>query len=347
MSRMSRVLLPLIAAAAVVFSVRDTQAAPAEKVRLGYFANVTHAQAVLGVSTGDFEKAVAPAAFSTKVFNAGPSLIEALNAGEIDIGYVGPSPAISAHLQSKGKGIRVIAGAAANGVVIVARPGSGIEKLEDLRGKRIATPQLGNTQDMSARHYLLKVLGAPNVDNVIPIPNAEQSSMMERGQIDASWAVEPWGSRLEIENHAKVIAEEKDLWPPPGNGEFTLTVIVVRPEFLAEHPESVEAVLKTHCAWTRRLKDEPMKQAGPLGQALEKLTGKKLAEPVIESALKRVKFTNKPGVESMETFAKWAADMGFAKGVANVKSLVDTKLIDSIDQQAPVESDGKPGAKAP
>lgn len=347
MSRMSRVLLPLIAAAAVVFSVRDARAAPAEKVRLGYFANVTHAQAVLGVSTGDFEKAVAPAAFSTKVFNAGPSLIEALNAGEIDIGYVGPSPAISAHLQSKGKGIRVIAGAAANGVVIVARPGSGIEKMEDLRGKRIATPQLGNTQDMSARHYLLKVLGAPNVDNVIPIPNAEQSSMMERGQIDASWAVEPWGSRLEIENHAKVIAEEKDLWPPSGNGEFTLTVIVVRPEFLAEHPESVEAVLKTHCAWTRRLKDEPMKQAGPLGQALEKLTGKKLAEPVIESALKRVKFTNKPGVESMETFAKWAADMGFAKGVANVKSLVDTKLIDSIDQQAPVGSDGKPGAKAP
>ncbi len=344
MIRMSRVLLPLIAVAAVVFSARHTQAAPAEKIRLGYFANVTHAQAVLGVSTGDFERAVAPAAFSTKVFNAGPSLIEALNAGEIDIGYVGPSPAISAHLQSKGKGIRVVAGAAANGVVIVARPGSGIEKMEDLRGKRIATPQLGNTQDMSARHYLLKVLGAPNVDNVIPIPNAEQSAMMERGQIDASWAVEPWGSRLEIENHAKVIAQEKDLWP---GGEFTLTVIVVRPEFLAEHPESVEAVLKTHCAWTRRLNDEPLKQAGPLGQALEKLTGKKLAEPVIESALKRVKFTNKPGVESMETFAKWAADMGFAKGVANVKSLVDTKLIDSMENGSGVGSGKQPGAKAP
>src|SRR5205085_6490099 len=119
---------------------------PPAEVRLGYFANLTHAQAVLGVSSQEFEKAVAPSKFSTKVFNAGPSLIEALFAGEIDIGYVGPGPALNAHAKSRGGGIRVIAGAAANGVLIVARKDSGVDSISQLSGTRIATPQLGTTQ---------------------------------------------------------------------------------------------------------------------------------------------------------------------------------------------------------
>ena len=190
--------------------------APAE-VRLGYFGNVTHAQAVLGVSSKDFENAVAPAKFSTKVFNAGPSLIEALFANQIDIGYVGPSPVLSAHEKSKGQGIRVIAGAAANGVLIVARKDSGISKLEDLKGKKVATPQHGNTQDIAARHYLQHVLKQENLNNVVPIANAEQSGLMARGEIDAAWAPEPWAARLVAEAKGKIIGEEKDLWPsrPP------------------------------------------------------------------------------------------------------------------------------------
>src|SRR5271169_477516 len=127
-------------------------------VRLGYFANVTHAQAVLGVASGDYAQAIAPAELKTKIFNAGPSLIEALFAGEIDIGYVGPGPVISAQARSHGQGIRVVAGAAANGVVVVVRKDSGITSLAQLAGKRLATPQLGNTQDLSARHYLTSVL---------------------------------------------------------------------------------------------------------------------------------------------------------------------------------------------
>src|SRR5438105_8425952 len=126
---------------------KSTSSGPNQDVRIGYLANVTHAQAVLGVSSGQFEKAIAPAKLSTRVFNAGPSLIEALFAGEIDVGYVGPGPAVSGHAKSHGKAVRVIAGAAANGVAIVARPGSHIASPTDLKGKRIATPQLGNTQD--------------------------------------------------------------------------------------------------------------------------------------------------------------------------------------------------------
>src|SRR5207253_4044524 len=128
------------------------------QVRLGYFANVTHAQAVLGTANGDFRRAVLPARFSTKVFSAGPSLIEALFAREIDVGYVGPGPVISAFARSKGRGISVISGSAANGVLIVARKDAGIRSVHDLTGKRIATPQNGNTQDIAARHFVLDEL---------------------------------------------------------------------------------------------------------------------------------------------------------------------------------------------
>src|SRR5258706_5122464 len=146
-------LIGLLAAGAGIYSVKVASTtrtpAPLAQVRIGYFANLSHAQAVLGVSSGEFAGALAPAKLTTKVFNAGPTLIEALFAGEIDIGYVGPGPALAAHTRSKGDGIRVIAGTAANGVGIVARAGSGIEKVADLKGKRVGTPQHGNTQDIA------------------------------------------------------------------------------------------------------------------------------------------------------------------------------------------------------
>src|SRR5258706_1678012 len=172
----------------------STSSASNQEVRIGYFANVTHAQAVLGVSTGAFQKAVAPAKVSTKVFNAGPSLIEALNAGEIDIGYVGPGPALNAHAKGRGEKIRVIAGAAANGVLIVARKDSGINSLADLAGKRVATPQLGNTQDISAKHYLMHELKEKDVNNVLAVANTEQAALMKQKGVDADWKPEPWGA---------------------------------------------------------------------------------------------------------------------------------------------------------
>ena len=158
------------------------------EVRLGYFANVTHAQAVLGVASGEFQSALGQTHLATKVFNAGPSLIEALNTRLIDVGYVGPGPVLSTWATSKGQSIVVISGAAANGVVIVARPDSGIKTLADLKGKIIATPQLGNTQDISAKHYVTVVLGQADAGNVRGIPNSEQVGLMIRGQIDAAWA---------------------------------------------------------------------------------------------------------------------------------------------------------------
>lgn len=304
-------------------------AAPVKQVRLGYFANVTHAQAVLGVASGEIQKAVAPAEVSTKVFNAGPSLVEALFAGEIDIGYIGPGPAISAFGKSRGQGVRIVAGAAANGVLIVARKDAGINTLADLKGKKIATPQLANTQDIAARRYVLKVLGQTDANNVIPVANAEQAGMMARKEIDAAWAPEPWGSRLlaEKDADAKLVVDEKEIWP---GGQSTLTVVITTPEFLRDHPEVVEKVLRVHRSWTERLQKEPQKYAGELEEALFKLTGKRLPAGVLEQALKHVSFTEDPLEQALKTMAQWSYEVGFAKDPVSIEGLVDLGVLKKL-----------------
>jgi NitT/TauT family transport system substrate-binding protein len=293
---------------------------------LGYFPNATHAQAVLGVHSGDLAKALAPSRLTTKTFNAGPSLIEALFGGEIDIGYVGPSPAMTAHVKSKGKGIRIVAGAAANGVLIVARKDSGINTLADLAGKRLATPQLGNTQDVSARHYLKTELKQADLKNVLPIANAEHAAMMARGQIDASWIPEPWGSVLLLDPAvgAKLIAEEKDLWP---NKEFVLTLVVTTPQFLQKYPQVVQKLLTVHRSWTARLQADPTKYLPQLEAGLFAINGKKLPKGVLASAMGNVRFTDEPLEETLRTFADWAYDLEFAKQKPDLTGLVDAIIL--------------------
>jgi NitT/TauT family transport system substrate-binding protein len=314
---------------------QDSQAsgvngAPASlaEVRLGYFPNLTHAQAVLGVASGDFQVALGQTKLSTKVFNAGPELIQALNAHEIDLGYVGPGPALSAHVASHGEGIRVISGAAANGVVIVASKASGITTIKDLVGKKIATPQLNNTQDISARHYVTSVLGQEDANNVLAIPNSQQLGMMVRGNIDAAWVPEPWGARLIAETGAVLVAEEKDLWPKK---EFALTVIVTTPEFLAAHPDVIEKILGVHHQWTQKLRDNPKAYSDQLNTALAALAGKKLPAGVIDGALARTEFTDDALPETFATMGQWSADLKVVKRSPDLSGLFDTGIIGKID----------------
>jgi NitT/TauT family transport system substrate-binding protein len=322
-----RLLLLCVAVVLAGTSCRGAAKGTESKVTIGYFANLSHAQAVLGVASGDFGRAVAPLKLETRLFNAGPSLVEALFAGEIDIGYVGPGPALSAFQRSAGKGIRVIAGAAANGVVVVARKGSGVQTLADLAGKRLATPQLGNTQDISARHYLASVLHQSDLTNVIPVENAEQAAMFGRGDIDAAWVPEPWGQRLITETGATMVAEEKDLWP---NKEFCLTLVVTTPEFLARKPDVVEAILRAHRTWTHKLTAEPEAHVAELGDALFTLNGKRLPPGVLPAAIQRVRFIDDANLDTLRTFANWKHDLGFDRGgvdAVELAGLVDTSAL--------------------
>jgi NitT/TauT family transport system substrate-binding protein len=301
--------------------------APAVQVRLGFFPNVTHAQAVLGVSSGDFAKAVAPGQFTPQQFNAGPSLIEALFANQIDVGYVGPGPVINAFTRSHGEGIRVIGGAADNGVLIVARKDAGILTLSDLKGKKIATPQHGNTQDIAARHYLTAVLGQTDTTNVLPISNTDQFGMMQRNQIDAAWVPEPWGSLLMAQAGATLIGEEKDLWP---DKDFSLTVIVTTPEFLHDHPDVLQKLLAVNHDWTQRLNSNPADCAPQLEAGLTQLTGKKLPPGLIASAISHVKFAEDPSPATFVSNAQWALDLGFAKEKPDLTGLIDLSILQKV-----------------
>jgi NitT/TauT family transport system substrate-binding protein len=284
---------------------------PLAEVRLGYFPNVTHAQAVLGVTSGEFAAAVGPSRFTSKTFNAGPSLVEALFSGDIDVGYVGPGPVINAFARSHGEGIRVISGAADDGVLIVARKDSGI-----------------HTQDIAARHYLTGTLHETDLANVLPIANADQASLMSAGQLDAAWVPEPWGSLLIAKAGATPVGEEKDLWP---DKKFALTVIVTTPEFLAAHADVVQKLLSVNHAWTTRLATDPAKCAPQLEAGLKTLNnGRSLPPGVTADALSHVLFTEDPSPDTFAANAQWSTDLKFSNSRPDLTRLIDLSVLKKV-----------------
>jgi NitT/TauT family transport system substrate-binding protein len=221
-------------------------------VHVGYFPNITHSQALVGKATGKFEAGLgANAKVDWKEFNAGPSVIEALFAGALDLAYVGPNPAIAGYIRSKGAALRVIAGATSGGAALVVRPAAGIQSPKDFHGKRIATPQLGNTQDVALRAWLqangLQVREKGGDVQVIPIANPDQLTLFLKGEIDGAWAPEPWASRLVHAANGRIYLDERDLWP---NGKFATALLIARADFLREHPDVVKAWLQTHVELT-------------------------------------------------------------------------------------------------
>ncbi|HEX5097182.1 MAG TPA: ABC transporter substrate-binding protein, partial [Acidimicrobiia bacterium] len=208
-------------------------------VRLGYFPNVTHAPALVGVESGLFQKALGKNTLDVKTFNAGPEEVTALLAGALDIGYIGPNPSVNAYVQSNGEAVRVVGGSTSGGAYLVVKPE--ITKATDLKGKRVATPQLGNTQDVALRTWLKKAglktdaQGGGDV-SIAPQENALTLDAFKQGQIAGAWVPEPWATRLVTEAGGKVLVDERTLWP---EGKYVTTNIIVRTQFLDEHPDVV------------------------------------------------------------------------------------------------------------
>lgn len=282
-------------------------------LRLGYFPNITHAQPIVGLAQGTFVQELGPnVKLETKTFNAGPSVIEALFAGAIDAAYIGPNPAITGYVQSGGKDVRIIAGATSAGVLLIVKADSGITKPADFANKRIATPQLGNTQDIAARAWLQKN-GLKDKDHggnvdVRPIANADALALFIKGELQAAWAPEPWATRLIVEGNGKVFLDERDLWP---NGDFVTTHLIVSAKFLAGHPETVEKLLRAHVKTTQWISENPDQAKKVVNDGIKQITSAALPEAVINGAWRNQKSTYDPIASSLRKSADDAFALGY------------------------------------
>ncbi len=265
-------------------------------LHLGYFPNVTHAQPIVGLARGTFQQALgANVTLDTKTFNAGGDEITALFAGAIDIGYIGPSPAVNGFVKSKGDEVRIIAGAVSGGAALIVRDGSGIATAADFANKKVATPQLGNTQDVALRTWLQdnKLAAREQGGNVtiIPTDNATTLTALQKGDIDAAWVPEPWGTRLIQEAGGKLFLDEKDLWP---NGQFPTTTVIARADFLEEHPDVVLNFLHAHIDTTEWIAANPADAKKLVNEGIQKLTSKALKQATIDGAWSHIAVTNDP-----------------------------------------------------
>jgi NitT/TauT family transport system substrate-binding protein len=282
-------------------------------VRLGYFPNLTHAVALVGVARGTFQKALGSnVTLQPKIFNAGPAEIEALFANEIDIGYVGPSPATNGYVKSKGQALRIIAGAASGGVLFVVRPQANIKSASDLAGKRIATPQQGGTQDVAFRYYLLNH-GLKSADRggnvqIVPTDNPNILTLFKEGRIDGAWVPEPWATRLIVEGKGQVFLDERSLWP---GGKFVTTDVIVSTRFLTQHPDLVNKFLQAHVETVEYIASNVASAKSLVNSEIKRITGKALPSQELDQAYNNLDITYDPISGSLQEGADHAYALGF------------------------------------
>jgi len=311
----------------------DDGSGPGTRVtlRLGYLPNITHATAIVGVESGIFGRNPgANAKLTTATFNAGPAAVEALFSGALDASYIGPDPAINAYVRSRGEAVRIVSGATSGGASLIVRPE--INAPADLRGKKVASPQLGNTQDGALRSWLqiqgLKsdAQGGGDVC-VTPQENADTLVAFKSGQVAGAWVPEPWATRLVVEGGGKVLVDERDLWPQK---KFAITVLAVRTDFLKAHPEQVKALLAGDLDATDLIAKDPAKAQQDVADLIAKISGKPLKPAVIAAAWKQLEFTVDPVPSSLLTGARHAYQVGVLKEAPKLDGLVDLSLLNQL-----------------
>ena len=295
-------------------------------VHLSFFPNVTHAAALVGSGRGTFAKALAPATVEERSFTAGPAEIEALFANEVDIGYLGPGPALNGFLKSRGKALRIIAGASSGGAALVVRQDSGIVDIKGLTNKKVAVPQTGGTQDISLRHALQQAgLASTERGGTVVVQEsapADTLTMFKQNQLDAAWVPEPWVSRLVKEGGGKILIDERDLWP---HKRFATTVVVVRQQFLQEHPDLVQKFLNAHVETVDWIARNPKGVPQVVGDRIAKINGKKLPLDIVRAALSRTDITYDPLGTSVASFADGSKQLGYRRDNDSIDALIDTK----------------------
>ena len=300
-------LVPVLAACGGSSNASARDLGPASELRLGFFANVTHAPALVAVQEGLLAERLGDTKLTTQVFNAGPAAVEAIFGGAIDAAYIGPNPAINAFVQSRGEAIRIIAGATSGGAALVVRPE--INSAADLHGRTLATPQLGNTQDVALRAWLadngLKTskTGRGDVTVQAGADNSTTLQLFRDGQIDGAWLPEPWVTRLVQEAGAKVLVDERTLWPA---GKFVTTQLIVATDFLTEHPQTVRALLEAHVDAIQWIGKHPNQAKTDVNTQIGELTGAPLPASVLDGAWKNIEPTVDPVATSLVGSAEHA-----------------------------------------
>ncbi|HEX2046247.1 MAG TPA: ABC transporter substrate-binding protein [Acidimicrobiales bacterium] len=298
-------------------------------LRLGYFPNVTHATALVGVESGIFASALGPNALELKTFNAGPAAVEALFSGGLDATYIGPNPAINAHVQSGGEAVRIVSGATSGGASLVVRPS--ITGPADLKGKKLASPQRGGTQDVALRHWLkangLKtdLEGGGDVA-ILPQENAQTLETFRAGQIDGAWVPEPWATRLVQEGGGKVLVDERALWP---EGRFVTTHLVVRTKFLNDHPDAVRRLVQGQVQANDFVNADPSEARRLVNQRITTVTGRGLPDAVLDASWRTLEFTNDPVASSLTVSADHAHQVGLLDKVS-LKGIYDLTLLNQV-----------------
>ncbi len=320
----------------LLFSISFTAAwaqGDSNTIRVGAFPNITHAQAMVGKANGFFDKAMGP---QVKVqwtsFNAGPAAIEALFAGAIDMTYVGPNPAINGYVRSNGEALRVVSGAASGGASLIVRNDAGINKPEDFHGKRVASPQFGNTQDVALRNWLKKN-GMDTNDKggdvqIVPMANPDQLTLFLKKDLDAAWAPEPWATRLIHEGNGRLFVDERTLWP---NGQFVIGLLVVNTKFLNAHPDLVKNWIRANVDLTDWINAHQPEAKKLLNEQIQRETGKPLAPAILDEAFSRMQVTYDPLHTALGAAAQQAFEDGFlGRQMPDLSRLYDLTLLNQV-----------------
>ena len=306
-------IVVIVAIAITIISFSDSDQINQDKIRVAFFPSIGHIIPIVGLEEKIFEKGIGEEKqIETKLFDSGPQVIESLFSNSIDIAYVGPGPIINGFLKSDGKDIKILSGAASGGASFIIQPNSGLESLENFDGKRIASPQISNSQDVSLRHYL-ESHGLKSVENggtvfVLNISNPDIYTLFAKGDIDGAWVPEPWATILVQELDGIRLFNEEKLWP---NEEFASVLLIVRTEYLENNPETIQKWVESHEKIVTWINSNPDKSKSLFSSFLIDYMGKSLPTKIIDESFSNITITSDPIKNSVIIFAERADSLGY------------------------------------
>ena len=303
----------VIVSLSVLITLSSSDTTPENKIRIAYFPNIGHAIPIVGIEKGFFEESIGDQTkIETRVFDSGPQAIESLFANSIDLAYVGPGPAINGFLNSDNHNVKILAGAASGGASFIVHPNSEINSVSDFAGKKIATPQIGNTQDVSLRHYLsengLKSAEKGGSVIVYNISNPDIYTLFVKGDIDGAWVPEPWATILETELDGKRLFHEEELWP---NKEFASVLLIANTDYVEKNPIIIANFLQSHHETVTWINTNPVETRIVFNDFLNSYLGQSLSDDVVDIALSNIVITADPLHNSIFSFAERADALGY------------------------------------